>query len=227
MRDRERMLRVTAGLAAPVVIRGPLNLDALLTWAAAGGTDSHVQRSTPSLPDVVIPLRRVEACGEWAWASTDCILPDAVTRAATGMTRRRDSIDAEAAARKFNRAAGPGRDQLKPVPLTVTPSLSWIACGDRPHVRQLIRRVTAVGGLRAHGYGRVRAWRIEAFDGMVLDCFVADGRARRPLPAVWCTGTETIIAQPIRPPYWHFSTQRPCVPTGSPAVLRPEVVAAC
>lgn len=219
-------LRVTAELASAVCLRSGCNLDGLLMHAIAGDiAPSEIAR----LPPVAIPLARAESAGQPVYLASDAEPDLSMVRAGTGMTQRRDGRDVEILRKRFNRSGGPGRDQMKPVPLLVSYRLSWVAWGDRAAVHALLAsRIRSVGALRAHGYGRVRSWRVDARPSVgPVSVLMADGLTRRAVPMAWCESAScSPISLACSPPYWLAHRQVLAVPPGYVAVLTGEAMEA-
>lgn len=217
-----RLLRVTAHLLTPVTASDPLHLDAILhaAWTrrhAKTGAYGLTRRSQQVIHSRLPLLRHgaVWACSAWIW-------PPEMEIRRTRMSGRKDPADIWHHAGRHVYGSGPGRDICRPVTLCVAPSVSWLACGDRRGVRDAIKAVDAIGGLRGHGYGRVERWEIKTIGAPDTARAVHDGqRALRHLPESACSWAERTEHGAVMPPYWHPSSRRSRVPEGTRCLLCP------
>jgi len=227
------VLRVTAWLAAPVVHRDVIHLDALLAQAGVRvGSDGRRSRltrggSVSDLDRPALPLARVDRLGAGCWLASAAIWPEDARPEIDHATRRYDAADIHLRSRRIDYTSGPGRLRMLPLPQTVAMLVDWLCVGSRRGVRKLLRHVGAVGGMRGHGHGAVAAWTVDhVYDAVPVDVLVdAHGRARRHLPAEWIARPVAGVA-PVEPPYWHPSRARPAARAGKPVALRPEIVEA-
>lgn len=223
-------VRVRADLSSPLVLRSELNLDALLTWCVAGDSTPHdFHGAAAGWERINIPVLRVEHAGQACHISTDA-QPVNPRHVAGGMTKRRDGVDIESLRKRVNLSGGPHRQQMKPVPYTVCDRVEWLAIGDPDAIHaMLIERCPIIGGLRAHGYGRVRGWRVFDFAGDAAKVLTnGAGELRRAVPADWCVGQPRVrMMMTCRPPYWDRRHEVLCVPPGQRVKLVDEVAGAC
>ena len=93
--------------------------------------------------------------------------------------------------------------------------IQWLVYSDDPkEIKRLLRRVSAVGGLRKMGYGAVREWQVDAADGEWQSTLVRDYHAARRLPLSIAMAKNT-AALAVMPPYWHSSMIVEAVGTGA------------
>jgi len=107
------------------------------------------------------------------------------------------------------RGMGAYRSQRLPIRTRVADAVAWLAVGDRREVLKILRRVPAIGRKRAHGFGRVAEWTVEAVEE---DCsWSADsphGRMlMRPMPIEYARSQGLVGWRPdfcaVAAPYWH------------------------
>ena len=198
-----------------VSYKGAFNLDAILMHKVGRGVEETADG------DVIrprLPLAAITCAGAEIYASSDAIVNDGSS--ARGYTvRRRDSTDIEMIGQKHSVKSGPKRNHLKPMPLTVTAKLRWYAVGDRMQIKTLLGAVRHLGGMRKHGYGRVRSWSVEPCN---INPYLHSGLTLRSIPAAWCAGEIVAAPLPVRPPYWHRSSLADAVPAGSAVRLTAE-----
>lgn len=224
-------LRVTARLASAVVASQDVHLDALLAYVAhkRTGGSIDIDRRTPirDIKQYALPLARVTVGSSWVWACSAWDLPRGAQPHGHHLTRRRDSVDVDEAARAFVRGYGPGRDLLKRREAVLASSTSWLCVGNPREVRKALELCDSLGGLRGHGAGEVTAWEVEEVDSpgswSIVD---ANGCAARHLPVSWCERAGEVQRLACRPPYWHPGMQGPAVRAGVPVTLTREALAA-
>ena len=206
-----------------MVYSSALNLDAIVYYAK--GRDLMPRDVVALPPRLDIPIARRTVAGAAIYLSSDALLPDDAVYAGGHMTKRRDGHDVDHMAGKFSRAGGPGRDMLKRIPLVNAPFVRWICVGNRRRLKAWLKQITALGGLRGHGYGRVARWDLDYVEGDFDAAIVAEGQALRAIPASWCTDPHHVIPLPHHPPYWHRRSIAPCVPRGRPLRLTDAALA--
>lgn len=219
------LLRVTAWLSTAVAAREQVCLDGLLV-AAHPDTGHHLTRAC-SLDRVQIPRLPIvskAAHGHRVWLASAWEMQSAQV-GLERIIKRKDAHDIEERDKPWTPSSGPEKNCMIPLPMALTPSVSWLAVGDRRGVIELLRNLPAIGSVRRHGHGVVREWEVERIDGDPVDALVRDGKARRFVPASWCASAAGIESGPVSPPYWHprMVTQR--VRPGVDCVLRADVVA--
>lgn len=210
------LLRVVAEMATPLAGSARLNLDGLLIAAAAGPKPLGRGEPLPVIPPM--PLSRIEHDGEWVFATSNIGFPRGAKRTQTGMTAKRDGEDYWWLRRKVVVGGGPSKDRMKPVTLTVSADAGWLVHGDRAEITSLLDRITSLGALRAHGYGRIRRWIVRDLgDAPAEDAVSGDGIALRHLPAAWNAISDSPrLRLPVRPPYWHRGNLVEATPAGEP-----------
>ena len=214
-----QLIRVIADLETPASVRGGLNLDGLLTHAVAGHLPPN-KRLAPD--DVEIPVKMLTYKGRSAYMCSDLEVITC-TRTGTKITWRNDPVDSELRVKRFNRTSGRLRDTMKPLPLLVAEWVMWDAWADEDAVREIVRGIHSIGGGRAHGYGRVKKWRVNRRLEHPLFTIWNGRTTRRNLPDSWVYGGSPIQTS-CRPPYWAGCRQEPCVAAGSTAKLMKGVI---
>lgn len=215
-------LRVTVRLDEPLVadLHRPLHLDGALAWCAylewveAAGhrpppirrhespLDFEVGLATWTAPPSVeqIDGRALGADG-MAWGHA-CAPFTPVPRVHTAAaTRRRPPTEQMARYtrdRRHHLGAGPYKARDSVHPAAWVGDITWHALGDPDRVAHLLTRLTHVGRLGRHGYGRVQ--RIEVIAGSDRDRW----RTGRTMPTPG--GQEDTI----RAPHWHPTRRMPC-----------------
>lgn len=227
------MLRVTCWLSTQIAAREQVHLDSVL-MAKHPDCGSHMQRTTPieqvrnpRIPLASLPYSghfRVPMCSAWQMG------PDA-RAGLERVVKRKDPTDVEDRARPWSPSSGPEKNYMLALPTVLAPSVSWLACGDRRGVMELLRYVQQIGAVRRHGYGQVLDWVVERVEIDPAEVLQApDGTARRFLPAEWCETAEAYEMGPVAPPYWHPSMRTRRVRPGVRCTLKPavmEMVRAC
>jgi hypothetical protein len=222
-------LEARAYLGAPIVLTDALHLDGMLQSVHPSCVGGHLRRTDPTAAIIrpKLPIASLTAAGVTLYASSAEEYPTEARRRSGHLTRRRDAADLDYLTSSIDRGAGPARDVLLRYPVVETPWMSWLCVGREKGVRQLLRRVEAVGALRRHGYGHILRWEVTVVEAPPVDCLVTGGRARRHLPSVWCEAPEVVDEGAVMPPYWHPSSTRPRVRRGTATGLTAQVLAAC
>ena len=222
------LLRVTAHLDGPIATRQPVQLDAVLMQAHPYLSGKAVTRATPEadLEEPSISVHRLYHGGTRVFLCSGWHFPATARRGVEHIVKRKDGLDLDDLEHPWNPALGPGKNRCVPMPLLLTPTVWWFAIGRREGVKKLLRRVHQLGGLRAHGYGRVRSWEIDAIADATLDSVLvtADGKAARHLPAAWAIDPPATDAGSWLPPYWHPCRIGHRVPEGNRCNLAPAVL---
>lgn len=217
------VLRITARLGGPVVVRDALHLDGILAAVHPDCVGGALHRASDASevirPPLPIVVRRFEddpvhlaSAEEW---------PEDARRRSGHLTRRRDPDDLDHLTRPIQTASGPDRDVMLRFPVVEAATVSWVAVGDRSGVVSLLKRVPAIGSIRRHGYGVVLGWDVEVVRGAdPASVLVSRGVARRHLPASWCEAPQAVTVGAWRAPYWHPSSIGARVTRGTPTGLR-------
>ena len=222
------ILKVTAYISTPIVMRNEVHLDGLLMWAATQGRDDSTQLqrgiSLKDMSEVSIPVQKVTAQGHSIYAATGSQLHNP-TRYEHRWTRRRDAGDINRLAKRYVPGFGPGRDLNRRAPGASTSHVQWLVSSTDDHqVGRLLNLVTALGSLRSHGCGEISMWEIEEADLSLTDCFVQSGRAMRSLPVDWVVEASTVRRLACAPPYWHPENHIVSVPMGAECSLLQKVI---
>lgn len=222
------VLRITAHLRTPIASRQPVQLDAILLHAHPDLEGKAASRSTPpeALSEPSISVHRIRFAGTRVFLCSGWRLPPEAKRGVEHIVKRKAPEDLDVLERSWNPALGPGKNRCVPVPLTLTPSVSWLAVGKRQGVKRLLRYARHVGGLRAHGYGIVSRWEIEDLrdEDPLAALLTVDGHAARHLPASWVVGSPPSDSGAWLPPYWHPSRIGRRIPAGVRCELKPEII---
>ena len=200
-------LRVTARLSHSGVLRDHPVLDGLLLAGEAARLDPASMDEADALP---LPLARVETAHGWWWAASQATLRG-VEAGAYG--NRRPPIrlaEMLIADRTMSTVTGP--DKMLRQPLSYRPEMlemTFTCIGSAPEIARALSYVGGVGHRRAHGWGWISGWTVEADpEGPTLSDYATDLRLRHlPAPvARLVPGARAMTKDiPLTPPYW----QRP------------------
>ena len=225
------MIRVTARLRSPVVAKNDVHLDGLLVWSASQEEGRPPLDRRTKLSDLSevhgVPVPKVTFDGYTVYLSSAWMLPPSFNKLRHYLVKRRDAVDVESLTRVFNPGYGPGRDRYRQLTSLAVDRVSWLACTDDPRrVQHLLRRVTYIGALGAHGCGEVGEWVVEEIEGPPEHVLVDEqGISLRVLPVSWCSSIGGPTARlACSPPYWHPDRHIEAVPVGAPVVLRQGVL---
>lgn len=197
------LLEVRATLHGELAIDRPLHLDGLLMAVKATRMDlPPIARDTPieAIPEIPIPItqtRGIYRCSAAYFLDNE--------RGRHFWTRRKDAQDVERYDKPFARGYGPARDLMRRASTVRATEAHWLVhTSDRAEFEDLLSNIRALGGLRAHGLGRVAGWDVvERTTGRPDDC-VADGLVMRTMPArLIIRGNSATVFAACRPPYWH------------------------
>ncbi|AMV24613.1 hypothetical protein VT84_09470 [Gemmata sp. SH-PL17] len=212
-------LKITAELAGPVADYAP-RLDGLLVEVAfhrERRPKSEVPRRCDPAPDPMrcpeIPVAREEIGGWPVFRASDPI----ARRSAPHVAHFGKRIGVERAGllhpseRKVVVTSNTWTKSYRlPVNVLTPDRVVWFALGDAVRLRDLLRDVAQIGRKVAHGWGRVKRWRVE--DSAADYSWYAPGGDGRPVlmrslplcPALpadldgWRAGYDSCC-----PPYWH------------------------
>ena len=209
-------LCVTVRTLTPVVTMDPLMLDGILAWAmvqATRGPGPFPPRDRPYwLP---LPL----ACAWWQglplWHCT-ALFPVGLLQDSTHYHKRTaanpyslpaimPTLGQRRPRRQPSTAAGQYMNYRIPEPYHVAESWQATCVGHREELVRLLAYVDAIGKDGAQGYGRVRDWQVEPWDGPFV-WETETGAVRRPLPTTDHTG----VLNGWTPPYWSRALWVPC-----------------
>jgi CRISPR type IV-associated protein Csf3 len=101
--------------------------------------------------------------------------------------------------RKWDAGSGPLKAWDVPMGAVLAREVTWDVLCDPAALRVLLGRVRGIGRKHAHGWGRVREWRVEPHQDR-------DAWRDRVMPL------EGGAPGAIRAPYWHPSRRMPCTP---------------
>lgn len=139
----------------------------------------------------------------WGWACSAAHADWALR--GTAYVRKRPATEEAtrwSSDRTWNTGSGRSKARNVPYPTATAREVHWYALGDPGALRDLLTfHVRAVGKLTNHGWGRVRRWTVEPFDGPWED-------RRFPVGGGETTG---LAMAGIRAPYHHPSRRLPCV----------------
>lgn len=219
-------LTITAELASPPMVVGPLLLDAILYFATGcrlGSAHPSGRVEREEVDAVDLPLLRIESGAGWWWAASQAT-PHGFEEAVH--THKRAPLHQAVlltAAKSVNVAAGPDKSLRKR--RYTRPEMThirWMCIGDPDEVRALLRYVPAVGAQTTHGHGWVVKWSVE--DGGPDDLAYATDVSLRHIPVDVLPSLPrscTVRSMSLRPPYWDRSelvrcAQVPHVAWGAP-----------
>lgn len=218
-------LRITATLQTGQVCTydGRLSLDGLLSWVWFREHHSELLAygaHEKDWPDAVLPLeRRVpdHDPGAWYWAVSlgqYTVQGEYIfhwhRRFAANRERYLDLSGRKSG--RINTAAGYMKVYRHPVPVILTPEITWYAVGDSDELRRMLAKVSWIGKNRSQGFGLIAEWRVEPWSEDWSERG-PDGRIMRdlPVPEDQAEGVEG-----IRPPYWHRRNTYPVVVWSGP-----------
>lgn len=204
---------LVADLHRPLHLDGPLAWCAYLEWVEAAGRRPPPIRTAESPPDwdlglatwtappsgPVLDGRALGADGQaWGYAcSGHTPVPAAHTAVAVRRKPQETAHGRYTAERRYHLGAGPYKARDTVHPAAWIGDITWWALGERARVEQLLGRLTHVGRLARHGYGRVQ--RIE-----VAEDHDRDGWRARAMPAAGGP------VEGYRAPYHHATRRMPC-----------------
>lgn len=223
------VVRLTATLGAPVVMRDDLHLDGLFMAAHPACRSQPLARSSPpsEFREPPIPIARLTWEGVSVYLATVAQLPPEARLETEHHIKRRDEQDIEALAKPVHLGLGPAKNRMISLPIVVTPTISWLLLGEAKTVRRFAERTRQIGSWRAQGYGIVTAWRaeyVEDWCAAAPTVLVSGGRAQRHLPASWCTVGQPVVGA-YRPPYWHPARQAdPIIRAGDRCAIDPAIL---
>lgn len=211
-------LRITATMKTGQLCSydGRISLDGLLSWAwfrehhpellAYGAEESD-------WPEAELPLERrasVHDLGAWYWAVS--LGQYETTREYVYHWHRRFAAERERyidlAGKKSGRinvAAGYMKIYRHPVPVILTPEITWYVVGDLDELRRMLVQVGWIGKNRSQGFGWVDEWRIDPWPEDWSERG-PDARVMRDIPV---SEDQAQGHEGIRPPYWHRRNRYP------------------
>lgn len=205
-----------------------MHLDGALQAVHPDCRGDHVTRFDRRLNYPTLPVAKFSVRDRWVYMTSAEQWPAEARRGRSAMVKTYDGADADLRAGTISTSAGPERLYQLPVPLIESPSVSWLAVGNRRSVKEMLKKVRQVGMYRRHGYGIVDRWEIEVVDEPPAAVLTGpDHVLRRHVPEAWCERVGDVVrSAPGRclPPYWHLDLE-PVVRAGTVAHLAPEVLA--
>lgn len=221
------LLEITARMAGPVVLYEPLHFDGLMVacHSERGGAPIGRGSSPGEIVRPTIPVASLTYGGATVHLCSAAELAPDARRYGAHITRRRDGADLDFLTRPINPRSGTDRDVMLRLPAAASAYVRWYAVGRRRPVKQMLRRCSAIGAVRRDGFGAVASWEVEEVAEPLSLSIVAHGRARRHLPASWCTDPVGVQRAPVVAPYWHQSSVVSAACVGAPVELAPEIVA--
>lgn len=205
--------KLRAYIDGPIVLRGPIHLDALL--GAAVAQEMGLAANGP-IVDIALPL--AESRGVWVATVADVYAETALKQRAH--VQRRSVVEAaqdygEDKLRRVNIASGANKMTRDPEErLILRGWLEWEGVGFPGLVLELAQSHLTVGHRRGTGHGVVVRWEIE--ETSQEPALVDGDRVRRILPATWPDlprGAQPSMKR-VRPPYWrHEGAQMAVEPT--------------
>lgn len=216
-------VRVEARFVQPIVglPKDPMHLDGPLSWAAYLDAVDNADRETLRLPpmrewahDFRLPLatwtapctrddpdpRLLTAGGTvWGWACSSATYQ--IMRHDVAHVRRRPAVDQMArwtASDKYHPALGPRRAANMQHQAVWVDAVSWWALAEPARLAALLARLTNVGRLARHGWGRILDITVTTDDTAVVQW------RRRNFPQAGGAPAT------VRAPYHHDSRRMPC-----------------
>lgn len=203
-------------LHRPLHLDGPLSWCAYLEWVEATGhrpppmrphespIDFGIGLATWTAPPSAEPVdRRALGADGQAWGhacSAHTPVPAALTAVAVRRKPNEQAMARYTPDKRHHLGAGPykARDVIHPA--AWIGEITWWALGDPARVAQLLTRLTHIGRLGRHGYGRVAAIEVTPAGDR------AAWRAGRVFPAPHGR------VDTIRAPHHHITRRMPCAP---------------
>lgn len=219
-------LRITAKLQTGQVCSfdGRLSLDGLLSWVWF--REHHPEflehgAREEDWPDAELPFeRRVPEHDPSAWYWAVSLGQYTAQREYVYYWHRRFAAARERyldlSGRKSGRIdtkAGFMKTYRHPVPVVLTPEITWYAVGDADELRRMLQKATWIGKNRSQGFGWIAEWLIEPCEADYSE-YGPDGRRMRDLPT---TIDSAEGVEGIRPPYWHRRNRYPVVVWDGPS----------
>lgn len=217
------VLLARAKLHAPIAVTDVVHLDALLMAVEPSIAKSHITRTCTIEAVQLRGVARVSLWSHTVHCASAMLVDERLGVGRDTMTKRRDPTDVHYHAGKIETRAGPTRDYALPIPTIETDVAEWLVLGQRRSILDRLPHVRCIGGRRKIGYGVVAEWTLEPVDVDPVEVLVADGRARRHLPAEWCLEAAHTDRGAIAPPYWHSHSVTERVRAGTPCVLVPQI----
>lgn len=219
------LIRVTAMLSSPVVLRDDIHLDAIMEAAHPEAKLTHFGRghSRERIRRFPIPLVQITWRGHTVPLCSAAQVDDGVL-GRDYIVKRRDGHDIDYLTRSYSPGQGPGKNRMVSMMTIAAPEIYWLCDGSWRGIKRILRRTLFIGSMRAKGYGSVRQWRMDAFAGEPAIVAIHDGiTARRSLPREWCSWTEESKRGACTAPYWHPMNMKEIVPAGSRCQLELDV----
>lgn len=206
--DRWQPMRVIAYMAEPVVtygdglmLDGPLAYGAFLEFVREHGPDALPPMTPAEAVDFDLPLAIWVERGAWGWC---CSRAHAEWLAENKVELRKkpalEEMRRYTEAKNHHISLGPHKARDLAYPSRFAFEVEWYALGDRERVAALLGRVSHIGKLCNHGYGKVLRWVVEPMGPLERDRWMA-----RHMPA------EGGRMLPVRAPYHHRSRRAPCL----------------
>lgn len=210
-------LKITARL-----LRGasfdPLTLDlagilASQIWASS---PHHKESFAPSPDDLDLPLDICEG-GEagWHWLAS-CAIPDTTLNIPQEPRTYYRVVDDSSVSRLGARPipywsprSSAYRDMMMPAHVTLTPTLTWYAVGDKEKIKTLLSPIRNIGKRRNKGEGKIIEWNIDTIasdNPWALAHIGEQGELVRPSPVECAHKLGVAYSQgwhAIRPPSWN------------------------
>jgi len=188
----------------------PIHLDALMAVELATIQYGHRHLTRSDVPDDVrLPLCRRHIGDTWVWCASALFPAGPQTETVRHWRCRfRQDRAPGLTAGSPNLTNGVYRDWNMPVPLLLCHRLVGYATGDRREVKNILKRLKALGKKRSQGFGKIVSVAVERIEED--RALTWEGAAMRWLPA----GDGVRRVRP-RPPYWNPHGAVPCCEVGA------------
>jgi CRISPR type IV-associated protein Csf3 len=199
---------------------GLFPLDSILAaeWVRRNHPDKfYNDGARAGLIEPALPLAKTEVAGEWVWSASVAQYRCYGEYTHYWHKRLRPYITGRYidSPKKINVASGQYKGYRMPVNVLLVGPLTWFCVGDPDGVRELLMGVKSLGKKRAYGFGMVEldhrgrpAWKVEPWSED-WSVYGPGGRLMRTVPFDGTFREDATLRQwGIRPPYWHFETQR-------------------
>jgi CRISPR type IV-associated protein Csf3 len=213
-------LKITAILATGQIATydQKLTLDGLLSWVWF--RENHPEllahgAKEDKWPDAQLPLeKRVPDNNPEAWYWAVSFGQMQVAKEYVYRWHRRFAAEndhyIDLGTRKSGRIdikAGYMKSYRHPIPVILTPDITWYAVGDPEELCRMLNLVDYIGKNRSQGFGWIREWRIEPWHA---DWSERDDQGW-PMRDIPVSEDMAESYEGIRPPYWHIKNRYPVV----------------
>lgn len=219
------LVKVSFSLITPVIITDPLHLDALLMAVhpdAKNIVEVNRQIRDNTLKNLSLPLKKVCLEDSWIWASSTIDLENA--KPFTGMYKKAKTRETSFYLTKSLMInGGMYKDNIVRIEGYTASNASFLAVTDDVSgLSDLCTKITHLGKLRGFGYGTVRSFSINKFDGDWHEILVKNNIALRNIPEFFCQNPVHSLINPL-PPYWDIAHREKGAAPGEPVILKEDL----